>query len=81
MVEATPCTGDGGCVRQHTHAAGNLGKVASRDMRGGLVADAELETGGTPIDELDCSLCLDDGNSGVDILRDDIATVEQSTSH
>ena len=40
-----------------------------------------LETSRTPVDELDGSLGLDGGNGGIDILGDDISTVEETTGH
>ena len=50
-------------------------------MGGGLIADTELETSGAPVDELDGALGLDDGDGSVDVLGDDITTIEESTSH
>ena len=40
-----------------------------------------LETGRAPVDELDCSLCLDTRNSGLSVLGGDVTTVQQSTCH
>ena len=40
-----------------------------------------LEASWTPVNKLDCSLCLDVGNSRVHILRNHIATEEQAASH
>jgi len=59
----------------------HLGKVTSRDNGGGLVVDTDLETGGTPVNELDGALGLDGGNGSVDILGDDVSTVQQATGH
>merc|ERR1711981_1196658 len=55
------------------HAAGShdLGEVTTWHDGWWLVVDTALETGWAPIDELDGSLGLDGGNSGVDILGDD----------
>jgi len=47
----------------------------------GLVADTELETSRTPIDELDGLPGLDGGDSSINVLRSNIATKEQNTSH
>ena len=44
-----------------------------------FIADTELEPSWAPIHELDGTLGLDNGNSSVYILRDDIATVKKST--
>lgn len=50
-------------------------------MRRGLIADSELETGRAPVDELNSALRLDDRHRSVDILGDDVATVQQRTRH
>ena len=81
VVETAPGGRDGGGVGQHAHATGNLGQITTGDIGGGLVADTKLETSRTPVDELDGALGLDDADGSVDVLRDDITTVEQSTSH
>jgi hypothetical protein len=46
-----------------------------------LVVDTALETGRAPVDELDGTLGLDGGNSGVDVLGDDITTVHHTAGH
>jgi hypothetical protein len=40
-----------------------------------------LETGRAPVDKLDGSLRLDVGDSSVDILGDDVSSVEKTTGH
>jgi hypothetical protein len=50
-------------------------------MGRGLVAYTQLETSGTPIDELDSTLRLDDADSDIGIFGDDIPTIQESTSH
>ena len=81
VVEAAPCGRDGGGVRQHAQTAGDLRKIATGDMGGWLIADTELEASGAPVNELDRTLCLDDSNSSVDVLGDDITTVEKRARH
>ena len=81
MVETAPCARDGCCVRQHAHATGHLGEITTRDVSGWLVADTELEASGAPIHELNGTAGLDDADSGVDVLGNDITTVEQCTCH
>ena len=76
VVKAAPGGRDSSGVGQHAHAAGNLGQVTARDVGGGLIADTELETSGTPVDELNGALCLDNGNSSVNVLGDNVTTVE-----
>jgi hypothetical protein len=46
-----------------------------------LVADTNLETSRAPINKLDSALGLESSNSSVDILRDNITTVQQARSH
>ena len=81
MIETGPGGRDGGSVGQHAKTARNLGKVTTRDVGGGLIADTELEAGRAPVDELDGTLGLDDSDRCVHILRDNITTVEESTCH
>merc|ERR1719273_2775384 len=64
-----------------TLGAHDLGEVTTWDDGGGLVVDTALETSGAPVDELDGSLGLDGGDSGVDILGDDITSVHEAASH
>lgn len=81
VVKSTPSSRDGGCVRQHAHAARYLGEIATGDVSWRLVADTELEASRTPVNELDRTFCLDNGNSGVYVFRNDITTVQQRASH
>merc|ERR1711935_246905 len=57
------------------------GHVTAGDDRGALVVDADLETSWAPIDKLDGSLGFDVCNGGIDVLGDNITTVEQTTRH
>ena len=50
-------------------------------MRRRLIADTKLETSRAPIDELYGALGLDGGHSSLDILGDDITTVQETASH
>jgi len=81
VVETAPGSRDGSGVGQHAHATSNLGQVTTGDVGGGLIADTELETGRAPVNELNGAFGLNDADGSVDILGDDITTVEQSTSH
>jgi hypothetical protein len=53
MIEPSPSLSDGSGVAQHADSALDLRQVASRDDSGWLVVDANLETSGTPVHELD----------------------------
>jgi len=46
-----------------------------------LIVDTDFETSWTPIHELDGSLGLDGCNGGVDVLGDDISSVQHTTGH
>ena len=81
VVKTTPRGRNGSRVGQHAQTASDLGEVTSGNVRRGLVANTELETSRAPVDELDRALGLDQADSGVCVLRNDIAAVEQSASH
>ena len=81
VVKPAPRGRDGGRVGEHAQRASNLGKITARDVRRGLVANTELEASWAPVDELNSTLRLDDRHRGVDVLRNDVATVQQSTRH
>ena len=63
------------------HSAINLGQVTVGNHLGWLVTDTNLEAGWAPIDELDGTLCLESGNSEVDIIGNNIAAVQQASGH
>lgn len=81
VVQSRPSGSNRRRVRQHAQRSRDLCEITAGDERRGFVADTELETGRTPIDELDRSLGLDLGDGGVDILGDDVTSVEQTTGH
>jgi len=68
-------------VGDHADGSHDLGKITTWNDGWWLVVDTALETGWAPVDELDGSLGLDGGNSGVDILGDDITSVHEAASH
>jgi hypothetical protein len=81
MVKTSPGLSNSGGVGQHADGSLDLGKITSGYDCWWLVVDTDLETSWAPVDELDGSLGLDGGNGGVDILGDDISTVEETTGH
>jgi hypothetical protein len=81
VINAGEDLGDSGRVGDHAHGAHNLGKITTGDDGRGLVVDSTLETGGAPVNELDGPLGLDGGDSGVDILGDDITSVHKAAGH
>lgn len=66
---------------QNLHSAVDLGEIAVGHHLGGLVADAELEASGAPVDELDRPLRLERGDSSVGVLGDNVAAVQQAGGH
>ena len=50
-------------------------------MSRGLIANAELEASRAPVDKLNRALGLNDANCSIDILGNDITTVEKSARH
>ena len=81
VIDSGEDLSDGSGVGDHADSAHDLGEVTTWDNGGGLVVDTALETSGAPVDELDGSLGLDGGDSGVDILGDDITSVHEAAGH
>jgi len=81
MIKTGPCLSNGGGVAQHAHGTLYLGKIATWDNGWWLVVDSDLEASWAPVDELDGSLGLDGCNSGVDVLGDNITTVQHTAGH
>ena len=81
VVESAPGGRDRSRVGKHAKAASDLRQVATRNVRRRLIADTELEASRAPVDELDGALGLDDGDSGIDVLGNDITTVEEGARH
>jgi hypothetical protein len=72
---------DSSRVGDHADGSHDLGEVTTGHDGRRLVVNTALETGRAPVDELDGSLGLDGGDSGVDILGDDITSVHEAASH
>ena len=81
MINSGEDLSDGSGVGDHASSSHDLGEITTWDDGWWLVVDTALETGWAPIDELDGSLGLDGGDSGVDILGDDITSVHETASH
>merc|ERR1719197_1662226 len=64
VVQPGPGLGDGRGVGEHADSSRDLGEVSARNSSWWLVVDANLEPGGTPVNELDGSLRLDRSNGG-----------------
>ena len=81
VVQPGPGLGDGRGVGEHADGPGHFGEVASRDNSRRLVVDANLESCGAPVHELDAAFCLDGGDGGVDVLGDHVSSVQEAAGH
>merc|ERR1712054_363615 len=81
MIKSGEDLSNGSRIRNHADGSHDLGEITTWNDGWWLVVDTALEAGWAPVDELDGSLGLDGGNSGVDILWDDITSVHEAASH
>ena len=81
VIDSGEDLSDGGGVGDHAAGSHDLGEITTWNDGWWLVVDTALEAGWAPVDELDGSLGLDGGDSGVDILWDDITSVHEAASH
>merc|ERR1712055_487383 len=81
VIKPSPCLSNSSCVGQHADSSLHLGQISSRNHSGWLVVDTDLEPSRAPINELNGSLGLNSGNGSVDILGDDITSVEHAAGH
>ena len=81
VVDAAEGFGNGGGVGHHADCSLHSRQISPWHHCRGLVVDAALETGRTPVDELDSAFGLDCGDSCVDVLRDDISTIHEAARH
>jgi hypothetical protein len=81
MIKTSPSLGNGSGVAQHAHGSLDLGQVTTWYNSWWLVVDTDLETSWTPVDELDGPLRLDGSNGGIDILGDNITSVQHTAGH
>jgi len=81
MIKTGPGFSNGSGVAQHADGTLDFGQVTTWNNCWWLVVDSDLETSWTPIDELDGSLGLDGGNGGVDVLGDNITSVQHTAGH
>jgi len=81
MIDSREDFSDGGGVRDHADSSHYLGQVTSWDDGWWLVVNSALESSWRPVNELNGSLGLDSGDSGVDILWYNITSVHHTASH
>jgi len=79
--ECGPGLGNCGGVGKHADGTVNLGKITVGDHLRRLKADTNLETSWAPVNELNSALGLKGGNGSMDVLGDNITTVQQASSH
>ena len=81
VVQARPGFSDGGGVGEHTYGTWYLGEISSWNNSWWLVVDSDLESSWAPVNELNGSLGLDGGDGSVDVLWNDISSVQEANSH
>merc|ERR1712051_79010 len=81
VVKTSPSLSNGSGVGQHADGTLDLCEVTTGHNSGRLVVDTNFETSGTPVHKLDRALGLDGSNGSVDILGDNIASVQEATGH
>jgi len=81
VVNLSQGLSNGGVVGNHAAGTLGLGNVSSGDLEGSLGVDSALESGRTPVNELNSGLVLDGGHGGLDIGRSDVTTVHETTGH
>jgi len=81
VVKTSPGLSDGSGVGQHAHGALDLGEITTGDDGGWLVVDSDLETSGTPVDELDGTLGLNGSNGSIHVLGNDVTAVQHAACH
>ena len=59
----------------------HLSEVPAWDHSGGLIVNADLEPGGTPVNKLNGLLGLDVGDCGVHILWHHVAPAQQTVNY
>merc|ERR1719384_2604068 len=72
---------DSDVVRDHDHVTRGVGDVVTLDADRGLVVEANLETGGAPVDEGDLVVGLDPLGDLVRLLGADVTTVVDGDCH
>jgi len=81
MIDSGEDLSDGSGVGDHADGSHDLGEITTWNDGWWLIVDTALETSWAPVNELNGSLGLDGGNGGVDILGDNITTVQHTAGH
>uniref|UniRef100_A0AAG5DHP0 Uncharacterized protein n=1 Tax=Anopheles atroparvus TaxID=41427 RepID=A0AAG5DHP0_ANOAO len=81
LAHAGPRRRDGRRVGEHTDGPLGPGQLTARQHRGRLLVDADLEPGGTPVDEVDVPLGLDCCHRLVGVLGHDVTAEQHAAGH
>ena len=81
VIQTGPSLHNCSCVAQTAHGTMDLGKVTTGHNSWRLVVDSNLEPSRTPVDKLDETRGLDPCDCSIDILGDNITTVEEADRH
>ena len=66
---------------RNLHSSVDLGQVSVGNKLWRLEADTNLESSWAPVDELDSLLCLETGNGCVNLLGNNVSTVQKTCCH
>ena len=81
VIQPPPGLSNSSGVGEHADSSLDLGKITPRYYGGRLVVDPNLEPCRTPVYKLDGALGLDGRYGCIDILGDNISTVQHAASH
>ena len=81
VVEPSPSFGDGRRVADHAYCSRDFGNVRPGNGRRWLIIDSHFKSSGAPVHKLYGSLRFNGCNGGVDVLGDNITTVQHTAGH
>ena len=81
VVQPGPGLHDGSGVGETADRPLDLGEVTSRDHGGRLIVDTDLKASWTPVHELYVLLIFYSSDGGIDVLGDDVSSVEKTNRH
>merc|ERR1712012_827819 len=81
VVKPCPCLHDGCGVCQTTNSSLDFGQICARHHCWWLVIDAYFESSWAPINKFNRFRCLDGCNGGIDVLGDNISSVQETDGH
>ncbi len=68
-------------MEQSLHSTVDLGKIAIGDHLGWLVANTDLEASWAPVNKGNGAFGFESGHGGMDVLGNDVSTIEQTCGH